>query len=282
MIMSVTAVSKRYGERVAVDDLSFSLHAGEVFGLLGPNGAGKSTTCHIMTGLLNPDQGEIRVFGESPSETAVRRRIGIAPQSIALYDRLSARQNLQFFCSLYQLQGKAADHAIDRVLELVALRDRAKDTVKSFSGGMLRRLNLAGALIHDPDIVLLDEPTAGVDPQSRNRLFETVDALKAAGKTIIYTTHYMEEAARLCDRVAIIDQGRLLALDQVDALLQAHGGPTQISYQREGRRHQIDTPQPEQALAQLLNQHSDLSQLNVRAPTLESVFLKLTGKHLRD
>ncbi|TDQ50591.1 ABC transporter ATP-binding protein [Permianibacter aggregans] len=282
MILSVKAVSKRYGDRPAVDNLSFALHAGEVFGLLGPNGAGKSTTCHIMTGLLHPDNGEIRVFGEPPTEASVRRRIGIAPQQIALYERLTARQNLQFFCSLYQLQGKTADAAIDRVLDLVGLRDRANDAVKSFSGGMLRRLNLAGALIHNPDIVLLDEPTAGVDPQSRNRLFETVDALKAAGKTIIYTTHYMEEAARLCDRVAIIDQGRLLALDSVNALLSEHGGPTQISYLHDGQRHQIDTPQPEQALASLLQQHADLSQLNVRAPTLESVFLKLTGKHLRD
>lgn len=281
-MLQLNNVVKRFGERLAVDDLSVEIHKGEIFGLLGPNGAGKSTTCHLISGLLSPERGQIQILGKSPSEPDARKQMGIAPQKIALYERLSARQNLRFFCSLYSMSKPQTEQSVEENLTLVGLADRADEAIKGFSGGMLRRLNLAAALLHSPSLVLLDEPTAGVDPQSRNRLFETVAHLKAQGKTVIYTTHYMEEAARLCDRVAIIDQGQLMALDSVPNLLNAHGGPSTISFMREGQQHQIQTPKADEALRELLQSSTPVSQLNVQAPTLESVFLKLTGKHLRD
>lgn len=278
-------VSKAYGDQLAVDGLSLQTKAGEIFGLLGPNGAGKSTSCALITGLLAPDRGQVRIDGVDPRTPRIRQRIGLAPQKLALYDRLSARSNLQFFASLYGLSGQRARDAIGTALAQVGLADRADDTVATFSGGMLRRLNLACALVHDPDLILLDEPTAGVDPQSRNRLFESVLALKAAGKTVIYTTHYMEEAERLCDRVAIIDHGRLLALDSVPNLLQQYGGASEIILRRAGNRRQISTGDAMASLRSLLHETAtgaDVELLEVRPPTLESVFLQLTGKHLRD
>ncbi|MFZ5842205.1 MAG: ABC transporter ATP-binding protein [Pseudomonadota bacterium] len=278
-------VSKAYGDQLAVDGLSLQTKAGEIFGLLGPNGAGKSTCCALITGLLAPDRGQIRIDGVDPRTPRIRQRIGLAPQKLALYDRLSARSNLLFFASLYGLTGQRARDAIGTALAQVGLADRADDTVATFSGGMLRRLNLACALVHDPDLILLDEPTAGVDPQSRNRLFESVLALKAAGKTVIYTTHYMEEAERLCDRVAIIDHGRLLALDSVPNLLHQHGGASEIILRRAGNRRQISTGDAMASLRSLLHETASdagVELLEVRPPTLESVFLQLTGKHLRD
>jgi len=278
-------VSKAYGDQLAVDGLSLQTKAGEIFGLLGPNGAGKSTSCALITGLLAPDRGQVRIDGVDPRTPRIRQRIGLAPQKLALYDRLSARSNLQFFASLYGLSGQRARDAIGTALAQVGLGDRADDTVATFSGGMLRRLNLACALVHDPDLILLDEPTAGVDPQSRNRLFESVLALKAAGKTVIYTTHYMEEAERLCDRVAIIDHGRLLALDSVPNLLQQYGGASEIILRRAGHRRQISTGDAMASLRSLLHETdatASVELLEVRPPTLESVFLQLTGKQLRD
>lgn len=278
-------VSKAYGDQLAVDGLSLQTKAGEIFGLLGPNGAGKSTSCALITGLLAPDRGQVRIDGVDPRTQRIRQRIGLAPQKLALYDRLSARSNLQFFASLYGLSGQRARDAIGTALAQVGLADRADDTVATFSGGMLRRLNLACALVHDPDLILLDEPTAGVDPQSRNRLFESVLALKAAGKTVIYTTHYMEEAERLCDRVAIIDHGRLLALDSVPNLLAQYGGASEIILRRAGNRRQISTGDAMASLRSLLHETATgagVELLEVRPPTLESVFLQLTGKHLRD
>ena len=261
-MLQLNNVVKRFGERLAVDDLSVEIHKGEIFGLLGPNGAGKSTTCHLISGLLSPERGQIQILGKSPSEPDARKQMGIAPQKIALYERLSARQNLRFFCSLYSMSKPQTEQSVEENLTLVGLADRADEAIKGFSGGMLRRLNLAAALLHSPSLVLLDEPTAGVDPQSRNRLFETVAHLKAQGKTVIYTTHYMEEAARLCDRVAIIDQGQLMALDSVPNLLNAHGGPSTISFMREGQQHQIQTPKADEALRELLQSSTPVSQLN--------------------
>lgn len=281
-MLTLEHVSKQFGERRAVDGFSLQIAPGEILGLLGPNGAGKSTLCALITGLLAADQGSIRVDGVDPRTPAIRRRIGLAPQLLALYERLSARENLRFFASLYELTGTAAENAVARVLAQVGLSERADDTVSQYSGGMLRRLNLACALVHDPDLVLLDEPTAGVDPQSRNRLFDTVLALKAAGKTVIYTTHYMEEAERLCDRVAILDHGRLLALDQVPALLRRHGGASDIVLRNAvGQRH-ISTHDPVAKLRELLAGDAEDEVMEVRPPTLESVFLHLTGRQLRD
>lgn len=285
-MLELNDVCKSYGSQRAVDGLSLQINPGEVFGLLGPNGAGKSTTCALITGLLAPDRGSVRINGQDPRQRHSRRQLGLAPQSLALYERLSARRNLEFFASLYDLTGQAARDAVGQALAQVGLTERAEDQVSHFSGGMLRRLNLACALVHNPDWILLDEPTAGVDPQSRNRLFDTVQALKAAGKTVIYTTHYMEEAERLCDRVAIIDNGRLLALDTVPALLHRYGGASDIVLHGKNYRH-ISTSDPLSKLRDLLSSDLALAEagtslLEVRPPTLESVFLHLTGKQLRD
>jgi ABC-2 type transport system ATP-binding protein len=200
---------------VAVDGVSFTIREGETVGLLGPNGAGKSTTLAMINGLITPDSGSVSVGGELlvGDATHLKRRIGLVPQDLALFDELSAWANLELFGSLFGLARRAlADRASD-ALALVGLSDRRNDQVKGFSGGMKRRLNIAGALLHDPQLVLLDEPTVGVDPQSRHAIFENLEELKRRGKTLLYTTHYMEEAERLCDRIVIIDHGRVIADD---------------------------------------------------------------------
>src|ERR1043165_5571256 len=219
-ILDVRALRKSFGSLVAVDDVSFALESGRLLGLLGPNGAGKTTTVSMISGLVTPERGEVLVGGKklSGDTDPVKRRIGLVPQDLALYEELSARDNLRFFGALYNLSGRALDHAIASALELVELADRARDTVKNFSGGMKRRLNLAAGLLHDPDILLLDEPTVGVDPQSRNAIFDNLEELKRRGKALLYTTHYMEEAERLADRIVVIDNGRVVANDTLAGL----------------------------------------------------------------
>jgi ABC-2 type transport system ATP-binding protein len=219
-MLHVKNLRKTFGSLVAVDDVTFGIEPGQLVGLLGPNGAGKTTTVSMIAGLLTADRGEVLVAGcplggdTDPS----KRRIGLVPQDLALYEELTARANLRFFGSLYSLSGAALTTAIAAALELVGLGDRAGDRVKTFSGGMKRRLNLAAGLLHDPDILLLDEPTVGVDPQSRNAIFDNLEQLKARGKAILYTTHYMEEAERLADRIVIMDRGRVLADDTLSGL----------------------------------------------------------------
>ncbi len=242
---------KTFAATVAVDDVSFAVGAGQLVGLLGPNGAGKTTTVSMIAGLLTPDRGDVLVAGKrlAGDTDPTKRRIGLVPQDLALYDELSARANLRFFGALYDLSGRALDDKIAGVLDLVGLADRARDLVKTFSGGMKRRLNLAAGLLHDPDILLLDEPTVGVDPQSRNAIFDNLETLKRAGKALLYTTHYMEEAERLADRIVVIDHGRVVAdgtLADLQSRVAAAGAPG-------------------------------------GAPAnLESVFLTLTGRSLRD
>src|SRR5258706_14581447 len=219
-MLEVKALKKRYGKVVAVDGVSLRAGASETIGLLGPNGAGKTTTVSMIAGLFPPDSGEVLIDG-SPlrgDTDPVKRKIGLVPQNIALYDELSALDNLNFLGALYDLHGAALKRAIAEALNLVGLADRAKDKVGTFSGGMKRRLNLAAALLHDPQILLLDEPTVGVDPQSRNALFDNLETLKKRGKTLLYTTHYMEEAKRLCDRIIIIDHGKAIANDTLHGL----------------------------------------------------------------
>jgi ABC-2 type transport system ATP-binding protein len=219
-MLEVKGLHKRYGDLVAVDEVSFTARPGEMVGLLGPNGAGKTTTVSMIAGLLPPDRGEVRIAGGIvKSETdPVKRRLGLVPQDVALHDELSARENLALFGALYDLRGKALAMAMDSAFDVAGLTDRAKDKVATFSGGMKRRLNLAAALLHAPAILLLDEPTVGVDPQSRNQIFLNLEELKRQGKALVYTTHYMEEAERLCDRIIIIDHGKVIANDTLDAV----------------------------------------------------------------
>jgi ABC-2 type transport system ATP-binding protein len=236
-------LSKSFEGRKAVDDVSFDIRRQEIFGLLGPNGAGKTTTIRMLSTVLTPDAGEITIGGHAMSSDAneIRKVIGVCPQELALYEDLSAMDNLVFFGRMAGLDGKGAKAKAHENLVLVGLEDRAKDKVAKFSGGMKRRINLAIALMSRPALLFLDEPTVGIDPQSRNHIFDTVLGLRDAGLTVLYTTHYMEEADRLCDRIAIMDYGKLIALDTPGGLKQKAG-----------------------------------------VPTLEEVFLSMTGRSLRD
>ena len=275
-------IRKTFGSTVAVDDLTLEIRRGEVFGLLGPNGAGKTTTINMAVGLLDPDSGRVELDGSgSPSDAAARARIGVAPQALAIYEDLSGEENLAFFGRIQKLTGRKLAERVDWSLEFVNLSERRRDRVKTYSGGMKRRLNLAVALVHDPDLLLLDEPTVGVDPQSRNAIFDNIELLQKEGRTIVYTTHYMEEAQRLCDRVAIMDCGRLLALDTVDHLIAAHGGKSVVTAERADGEHRIETDDPLAELARLQN-GGGLLRFRVDSPDLEAVFLNLTGRHLRD
>jgi 2-C-methyl-D-erythritol 2,4-cyclodiphosphate synthase len=212
-MLTIQHLRKSFGPLVAVDDVSFAVTRGTLVGLLGPNGAGKTTTVSMIAGLIAPDKGDVLVEGArlNGDTDPKKRRIGLVPQDLALYDELSARANLRFFGALYSLSGAALDTAIKNAMDLVGLSDRLNDRVATYSGGMKRRLNLAAGLLHDPDILLLDEPTVGVDPQSRNAIFDNLETLKARGKALIYTTHYMEEVERLADRIVVIDHGSVIA-----------------------------------------------------------------------
>jgi ABC-2 type transport system ATP-binding protein len=220
VLLSVSKLSKSYGARLAVDQVSFEVQAGQTVGLIGPNGAGKSSTVGIICGLLRADSGTVLLGGEpiGPGHFAAKQKIGFVPQDLALYDDLSARENLKLFAALYGLKGAAVRSRVDEVLALVGLLDRAGDKPATFSGGMKRRLNIAAALMHGPELLILDEPTVGVDPQSRNAIFETLEKLSAMGCALIYTSHYMEEVERLADHIVIIDHGKVLA-DETPAQL---------------------------------------------------------------
>jgi ABC-2 type transport system ATP-binding protein len=234
-MLQARGLHKRYGDLVAVDEISFEARPGEMVGLLGPNGAGKTTTVSMIAGLLPPDRGEVRIDGAVVrGETdPVKRRMGFVPQDLALHDELSARENLSFFGALYGIRGAALRDAMDRAFDIAGLADRAADRVATFSGGMKRRLNLAAALLHDPQILLLDEPTVGVDPQSRNAIFANLETLKSQGKTLVYTTHYMEEAERLCDRIIIVDHGKVIANDTLDAVRRMVPGVNVLEFEIE-------------------------------------------------
>jgi len=237
---------KSFNEHKAVNGISFTIYQGEIFGLLGPNGAGKTTTIRILSTVLEPDRGDVTVGGHSirHNADAIRRLIGVCPQELALYADLSALDNLLFFGRMVGLNGREARSQAMANLELMGLVDRAKGKVDKFSGGMKRRINLAIALMGHPQLLFLDEPTVGIDPQSRNMIYETIEGLRDGGMTILYTTHYMEEADRLCHRVAIMDGGQIIAMDTPHELKSQIGPPEQV--------------------------------------TLEDVFLKLTGRGLRD
>ncbi|HVF35577.1 MAG TPA: ABC transporter ATP-binding protein, partial [Candidatus Saccharimonadia bacterium] len=274
-MIRLESIQKRYGATTALDGLTLEVAAGEVFGLLGPNGAGKSTAMKILTGLVVPDAGSVSVCGGSPVDPAIRRKIGFAPQSLALYPLLSGRENVEFFGRMYGLEGAALARRVDAVLEFVQLSDRQRDRVKGYSGGMQRRLNLAAALVHEPELVLLDEATAGVDPQSRHAIFELVKALRAQGRTVVYTTHYMEEAARLCDRIAVVDHGRVLAHGSLDELVLAPGGEATLVVRR-GSEETREAAREALARLNAIAAEGTIDEFRLERPTLELVFLNLT------
>jgi ABC-2 type transport system ATP-binding protein len=309
-VFQATDLRKRFGAIQAVDGISFTIAAGETVGLLGPNGAGKTTTVSMIAGLLAPDAGEIRLEGRTiTSDTdPVKRAIGFVPQDLALFEKLTARENLALFGALYGLQGADRDRAVDANLGLVGLADRGKDAVETYSGGMKRRLNLAAALLHEPKLLILDEPTVGVDPQSRNAIFENLEALKQRGLTLIYTTHYMEEAERLCDRLVIVDHGRVLKDGTLASLYAGLPAANLLEVEIEGDAAPlceglrgvagvagaevrggrlavgVDNLASGSAavLAWLAARGVPVLHLASERATLETVFLNLTGRSLRD
>jgi ABC-2 type transport system ATP-binding protein len=309
-VLACRDLRRRFGQRLAVDGVGFHVDPGETYGLLGPNGAGKTTTISMICGLLRRDGGEVTVAGASLDRDpgAVKAAIGYVPQDIALYPDLSGGENLRFWGRMQGLSGRELAARVDAVLEVVGLADRARDKVADYSGGMQRRLNIGAGLLHRPRLLVLDEPTVGVDPQSRNAILENVEALRGEGAAVLYTTHYMEEAERLCDRVGIIDQGRLIAegtrrelvaqVGERDRIELAAGGnlvalaagckrvlgvdeATVVAgglhlVARDGRR----------LLPKLLEMAEtagvEVTSVEVVEPDLEAVFLHLTGKALRD
>ena len=296
-IVTIEGLVKKFDRVTAVDDVSYEIFRGETFGLLGPNGAGKTTTINMLVGVLKPHAGSVVIDGASdPTRPEVRRHIGISPQTLSLYEELTGEENLLFFGKLYGMSGTELRDRVVWALDFAGLLERKKDRVRTYSGGMKRRLNLVTALLHDPSVIFLDEPTVGVDPQSRNLLFENIESLKAEGRTILYTTHYMEEAQRLCDRVAIMDRGKVMALDTVDGLIERHGGTSVIEVELEappddpselpgevtGTNLRIETDRPLETVAMLGSLGTRFLGMKIHRADLETVFLNLTGRKLRD
>jgi ABC-2 type transport system ATP-binding protein len=307
-LLEARALRKSYGARAAVVDVSLSVSAGEVLGLLGPNGAGKSTTVGMISGLTVPDGGTITLGATTLAgdEFAFKRRIGLVPQDLALFEDLPALANIELFGALYDLPKATLKRRAAEVLEMVGLADRARDKPATFSGGMKRRLNIACALVHDPEVLLLDEPTAGVDPQSRNAIFDNLEALKRAGKALVYTTHYMEEAERLADRIVIIDHGKVVAsgalaelyrllpaaqMLQIDlegtldpATIEALPGVKQVRLEGDRLCVGLDdlTLGAQAVLQAVAAAGAGVRHLSSGRANLEDVFLALTGRQLRD
>jgi ABC-2 type transport system ATP-binding protein len=311
-MLEARGLCKSYGDRAVVADLSLAVAAGEIVGLLGPNGAGKSTTVAMLCGLVGADRGEVFV-GTGPSRLALdegahaaKRRIGVVPQELSIYENLGAAANLSLFGALYGLTGPLLRERIGAALALVGLADRAGDKPSSFSGGMKRRLNIAAALVHDPDVLIFDEPTVGVDPQSRNAIFDNLESLRDRGKALLYTTHYMEEAERLCDRVVIMDHGRVVASDTLEGLHRRLPAVETLELEVDGRvdldalsRETGSTAATQQGtrlhvgvadlgaataglLAWLGGRGHAVHRIASGRADLEDIFLSLTGRQLRD
>jgi len=306
--IEVQNVTKRFGEIVAVNNVSFNVRKGEIFSLLGPNGAGKTTLVNIITCQLNPDSGTCKVFGMdvTKKQKEIKRLIGFCPQEIVLYDFLSARENLKFFADLYNLPSKEAKTRIEEMLSLVGLSSRADDKIRTYSGGMKRRLNIAAAFLHDPQILILDEPTTGLDPSSRRAIWDLITTFKEEGKTVLMSTHYMDEAESLSNRVAIMDQGKIIALDTPKKLKKMLEEKSAIQLEcrkltkkaveelsKISTTHKVavkenlirivvkdvDETLPK-AIEIALKNGAWIEKAIVLEPTLEDVFIKLTGKTL--
>ena len=309
-VLKCSGLRKRFGERQAVDGVGFEIAPGETYGLLGPNGAGKTTTISMICGILARDEGEVLVAGEplDIGTTHAKRLVGLVPQELAIYPDLSARENLDYFGRLYGMRGDALRSRIREVLDVVELTDRERDRTAGYSGGMKRRLNIAIGLLHGPRLLVLDEPTVGVDPQSRNAILSSVETLGQEGIGILYTTHYMEEAERLCDRVGIVDQGRIVAEGTRPELVRLVGETDRVSLGASGnvraaaealrliegvqdvttRDGGLEVIVPEAAtmlpglLEVVTHAGASVRSVDVVEPDLEAVFLHLTGKALRD
>ncbi len=268
---------RTYGQNRAVDGLSLIVARGECLGLLGPNGAGKTTTIRILSTLAAPTSGSVTVLGLDPlrDAKALRSRIGVVPQEVALYDGLSARENLEFFARMHDLPEPILRERVDTALADAGLVERARDRVETFSGGMKRRLNVVAALLHGPELVFLDEPTVGIDPQSRNHIFELVERLRAAGTTLVYTTHQLGEVERLCDRIVILDRGRTIASGTFDELRRSVG-------RRIGASARLEVGGRGAEAMVALRSAGIEARLEEELPDLEQVFLTLTGRALRD
>ncbi|HSU79868.1 MAG TPA: ABC transporter ATP-binding protein [Candidatus Angelobacter sp.] len=303
-VVSVKNIGKRYGKNVALQDVTFSVEAGSCFGLLGPNGAGKSTTMKVLTGIVEADQGDVTILGKEAGKQRreIQRQVGYVPQAITLYEKLSAYENLVFFGEMNGVRGRLLKQRITEVLEQTGLSDRANDAVKTFSGGMKRRINIAVALLHKPKLLILDEPTVGIDPQSRNRIFEIIRTLKGDGVTTIYSTHYMEEVEALCDHIAIIDHGKVITEGSLNDLFDRYGKKS-LYYEATGvvnaptfthttkvypknKGWVIETEHPVETMQDVLRDAQvkglEIKALEMMRPNLETVFLSLTGTSLRD
>jgi len=308
--IEVKSLKKSFGDIQAVQGVEFSVEQGEILSLLGPNGAGKSTTISMLAGLLEPDGGDALIMGHSILSAAVVAKacLGVVPQDIALYPDLSARENLVFWGKMYGLRGAALNTRVDEVLETIGLADRQKDHVSKFSGGMKRRVNIGAALLHEPAVVIMDEPTVGIDPQSRRHILDNVKELNRRGMTVLYTTHYMEEAAELSDHIVIMDQGRVIAQGTHAELIKLVGEQTRIDLtlsteatkvlgawqqiegvsQTAGADGQVSVlvDDSNRALPRLFEEANRMgvriTTVDIQEPNLESVFLHLTGKALRD
>jgi ABC-2 type transport system ATP-binding protein len=309
-MIQVERLRKSFNSLVAVDDLSFAVDEGEIFGLLGPNGAGKTTTINMICGVLKPDGGRVLIGGKDIwlEPKSVKSGLAVVPQEIAVYEDVTARDNLNFWGSLYGLRGAALRSRVDEALTRVGLSDRAGDKVKGFSGGMKRRLNLCMGLLHRPRVLLLDEPTVGIDPQARLNILEVVREVAASGTTVLYTTHYMEEAQDLCDRIAIIDHGRILTVGTLDELTRLAGEAEVLRlsgrFDDETIRARLDDvagvrvlkadrgvavlsvdadgPGLLAVLPKILAADLEVDDVSIQQPNLQSVFISLTGKELRD
>lgn len=310
MTVELNSVVKRYDGKLAVDHISLNIREREIFGLLGPNGAGKSTTIKMIMGLLKANSGAISVLGQDINKNSreIKQHLGLVPQDLALYDSIGARENVSFFGSLYGLRGRKLQEAVDEALSFVGLQDRQKEKPKKFSGGMKRRLNIACAIVHQPKIIIMDEPTVGIDPQSRNHILESVRELNRRGATVIYTSHYMEEVETLCQRVGIMDHGRLIGLGTKGELKKEANQEQKIVVEATDIRFntieqikmiqgvvsvihreniiEILTRNAQQLLQDILfvlvRENTMIRNISLQEPDLESVFLSLTGRTLRD